>query len=111
MLTVEFKDKLDLLLIKYEDEIMEVMFEESKDEYGERYAEVYKVEWYYYKQSIVKTLYDMYIADVKKDTLITSLAYMLLTNLMNITSIDEDTDIEKLINISHTIFKELEVED
>ena len=53
MLTVEFKDKLDLLLIKYEDEIMKVMFEESKDEYGERYAEVYKIEWYYYKQNIV----------------------------------------------------------
>ena len=53
----------------------------------------------------------MYIADVKKDTLIMSLAYMLLTNLMNISSIDEDTDIDKLINISHTIFKELEVED
>ena len=34
------------------------MFDESRDEYGERYAEVYKIEWYYYKQSIVKTLYD-----------------------------------------------------
>ena len=111
MIFTDFENKLDTLLTKYEDKIMEAMFEESVDEYGTRYAEEYKIEWYYYKQSIIKILYDMYIAEVSKETLIMSLAYMLLTNLIGIAGIDEDTDVERLISISYVIFKELDMED
>ena len=111
MLTVEFKDKLDLLLIKYEDEIMEVMLDNSKNEYREAYTKFYKSKWHHYKQNIIDILDEMCITETNNDVLAMSLAITLATVLFDTSVIYEHINVEGLIDISFDIFKELEVED
>ena len=111
MIFTNFKERLDSLLIKHEDEIMEVMLDNSKKKYRKTYAKFYKSKWHRYKQNVIDILDDMYTTETDNDVLAMSLAIILANVLFDISVIYEHISVAGLIDISFDIFKELDMED
>lgn len=51
-------------LTKYQDEIMRFTLGSDIDEYDEKYADVYKTEWYSRKESIARTIETIYYSSL-----------------------------------------------
>lgn len=100
------RDTIVRLLEKYEDQIMEYTLGNYIDEYGERFAEVYKWEWKGHKEDIAYTISRLVKYGVDINSI--GFAYIIVDEWAGVMTFDDgDLDMNNLRKVCEDILIDL----